>query len=720
MTPRMLPKLVTMTALFSNLAAAADEAEDPFLWLESIDGTRAMEWVEAHNQATIRELALHPDFEAIRARCLEILDSEERIAYPSIRGTMIYNFWQGAGAERGVWRRSRQAAYLSGEPRWETVLDIDALARAEQEQWVFKGAQMLDPEYELCLVQLSRGGSDAVEVREFDLVGKSFSTNGFFLPESKTRVAWLDRDTLLVGTDFGADSMTDSGYPRIVKRWRRGTPIEEAETLFEGRKTDVGAGATVYRNPERTYVMLDRSITFYQSEYFAYESGRLVRLDLPADAAVAGIFKGQVLVELKSDWAVDGRTLPSGALVAAGYAPLMEGRHDLCVLHAPERRSSLAGIATTLNQVLATVYVNGQYDRLQRFLFDGQEWRVEPVSLPGTGTVSIVATDDYSDRYFFAYESPLTPRSLYHVADDGGRSLVKSLPAYFDAAGFAVEFHEATSKDGVRIPYSVVIARDAKRDGSNPTLLYGYGGFEVSLRPHYSPTMGSAWLERGGVYAMAHIRGGGEFGPAWHQAAKKENRQRAFDDFIAVSEDLVARGICSRRTLGIMGGSNGGLLVGVAATQRPDLYGAVVCAVPLLDMKRFNKLLAGASWMGEYGNPDLPEEWAYLSKYSPYHQVAGERSYPRIFFTTTTRDDRVHPGHARKMAARMESMGHPVFYYENTEGGHGSGVTNGQRAYVQGLTYAYLLTTLRQDVPRPETQDADAPLVHPGDSNPME
>lgn len=465
--------------------------------------------------------------------------------------------------------------------------------------------------------------------------------------------------------------------------------------LFEGRKEDVGIGPFVQHNPERTYTLITRAISFYETEYHALEDGRLIKLDIPLDADISGFFKGHLLVKPKKKWDLGVRTVSAGSLVALDYHALLKGEHELDVLFKPTERDSLGSVATTENLILVHVFKGGRYDLMIKHSFDKDTWSVDQVPAPEHGTLSVVSADDYTDRLFLTHENALSPRTLYF--SDGGRTFtkVKSLPEFFIAADYRVEFHEAASKDGTMIPYSVVLPKTAKLDGSNPTLLYGYGGFEVSLRPSYSPVMGSTWLANGGVYVVANIRGGGEFGPAWHQAALKENRQRAFDDFIAVSEDLIKRGYCSPKTLGVKGGSNGGLLVGVVATQRPELYEAVVCAVPLLDMKRFSKLLAGASWMGEYGNPDVPEEWAFISKYSPYQNISRDGKYPKIYFTTTTRDDRVHPGHARKMAARMEQFGHPFFYFENTEGGHGAGVTNEQRARMESLSYVYLLKMLK-------------------------
>ncbi len=688
---------IIMTCLSLAALTRGEESKDSFLWLEEVEGEKALEWVESKNRTTAGLLKQDPVFSEINKNCLEIFNSKERIAYPHIRGQYIYNFWKDEIAERGLWRRTPFLEFFKENPAWETVLDIDALCKKEGENWVYQGASILFPDYDICMLRLSRGGSDAAVMREFNLRTKAFVEGGFFIDEAKGSTAWLDRNTLLVSTDFGEGSITSSGYPRIVKLWKRGTPLNSAKALFEGKAQDVSVRASIWNKPARSYVFITRSITFYRHEYFAFENGRLLKLDLPEDARIQAVFKGQLLVELRSDWETNGHVYQQGALVSIDYDRLLEGDRNIDLLFNPGARSSLGSISTTQNHVLVNIFRNGQYDDLVKCSLENGKWIKEKETVLEHGTLSVVATEESSDRYFLTYESLLTPQSLYYEPGQGRQQeQVKSLPEYFNGNDFRVEHYESTSKDGTKIPYSVIIAKEARLDGSNPTLLYGYGGFEVSLRPRYYSTMGSAWLARGGVYVTANIRGGGEFGPQWHQAARKGNKQRSYDDFISVSEDLIQRGVCSSKTLGIMGGSNGGLLVGVAFTQRPDLYNAVVCSVPLLDMKRYGKLLAGASWMAEYGNPDLPEEWAYIKKYSPYHNVVAEKTYPKVFFKTTTRDDRVHPGHARRMAAKMERQGHEIFYFENTEGGHGSGVTNEQLACMESLVYTYLLQLLKR------------------------
>jgi len=687
-------KQLISAILMTTIATAQ---HDPFQWLEEIDGEKQLAWVEEQNAITLNALTNHPKFTSVYEKTLEIMNSDARIPYPGLRGEFVYNFWQDQTYPRGVWRRTTLEEYRKENPAWENMLDIAKLADKEDESWSYKGVDVLTPDYDVALVKLSRGGGDAVVVREFDMKRKAFIEDGFKLDEAKTRVSWLDRDTLLVGTDFGEGSMTSSGYPRQVKKWKRGTPLTEAELIFEGKNEDVAVGAFVQVTADRKYTVVYRNISFYESEYYAYENGKLIKLDLPLDADPSGFFKGHLLVRPKKEWKTKGQTLASGSLVALDYVILLKGEHKAHVLFQPSEKDSLGDVSFTKNQVLIRIFKGGRFDELDFQTLENGEWKKQEADVPEYGTLSVISADDFSDRFFLSYESALSPSKLiFYTQADAEPVDMKSMPAFFDASKFEVKLHEAISKDGTPIPYSVVFPKTGKMDGSTPTLLYGYGGFEISLRPSYSPVMGATWLENGGAFAVANIRGGGEFGPAWHEAARKENKQKSYDDFIAISEDLIKRGYASPKTLGIQGGSNGGLLVGAVTMQRPELYSAVVCEVPLLDMKRYHKLLAGASWMAEYGDPDNPEEWKFISPYSPYQNISKDRNYPKMLIKTTTRDDRVHPGHARKMAAKLEAMGHPVFYFENTEGGHGSGVTNEQRAKANSLSYVYLLKMLKK------------------------
>lgn len=683
----------TFLSLALLLGAAAVQAQqrpatDPFLWLEDVEGKRAMEWVNAKNAATFAELGKSPVYTPIFERTKEILDSKDKIAYPDIMGEMIYNFWQDATHERGIWRRTSWADYLTGNPTWETVIDVDALAKAENVPWAFGGATCLEPELRRCLVYLSRGGSDASEVREFDLRSRQFVGDGFKVKEGKTSIAWIDDNSVLIGTDFGAGSMTTSGYPRMVKLWRRGTPLSSAQTVLEVPTSDMGLFAYSYDAGGRRYQRVNHQKTFYESAQYLYENGRLVKLDVPKDADLY-LLRDQVVVYVRDPWQVDGKTWTTGAVIAQNVDDFLAGKRNFQLVMQPGPRETMNGMAPTRDFLLVNV-LNNVRGELRRYRFENGSWRFEKVPAPELGSIGVVATSPNSNRYFFNYTNFIQPTTLFLADESGAVKEVKRLPAMFDAKGLHVEQMEATSKDGTKIPFFVVHREGLPHDGRNPTLLYAYGGFEISMTPSYSAAVGAAWLERGGVYVSANIRGGGEFGPQWHRSALKENRQRAYDDFAAVAEALIQHGITSPQHLGIMGGSNGGLLVGVAFTQRPELYNAVVIQVPLLDMQRYSKLLAGASWMAEYGDPDKPEEWAFISKYSPYHNLKPNTKYPKVLFTTTTRDDRVHPGHARKMAAKMESMGYPFYYFENTEGGHGAGVTSDQRAKTIALTYAYL------------------------------
>ena len=684
-------------------AAAADQAAaDPNLWLEDVQGERALAWVRARNAESQAALSARPDFAPTKAALLQVLDAKDRIPYVQRMGDWFYNFWQDADHKRGIWRRTTLAEYLRPEPAWETVLDLDALGAAEKQNWVLGSASCLAPAYERCLISLSRGGADAKLVREFDLKTKRFvGDGGFTLPEAKSEVAWIDANAIYVGTDFGPGSLTDSGYPRVIKRWLRGTPLAKAQTVFEGQRGDVSVSVSVDRAREHPRTVFSRAPDFFSEESFLQQGGRLVKVAKPADAQLA--FRGPwLLLSLRSDWKLpDGKTFAAGSLLAADAKAYLKpgGERALQAVFTPSATRSLQGYTATRSMLLLDV-LDKVASRVEEVRYDksSDSWRSRSVNVPFPGQIGISSlhddtlTDDaLAERYWFSYTDFLTPDSLY-LAETGSdaRLRVKSRPPQFRSEGMRVEQRFATSRDGTSIPYFVIWPKGSQADGTNPTLLYGYGGFEIPLLPQYSGGIGRAWLERGGVRVVANIRGGGEFGPVWHQAAVKANKQRSYDDFIAVAEDLIRSKITTPQHLGIQGGSNGGLLVCAVAMQRPELFRAVVCQVPLLDMRRYSKLLAGASWMAEYGNPDLPEEWAYISRYSPYQNVRKEAQYPTMLFTTSTRDDRVHPGHARKMVARMMEQGHPVLYYENIEGGHGGAADNAQRAYLQALEFTYL------------------------------
>ncbi|MCE3261057.1 MAG: prolyl oligopeptidase [Pseudoduganella sp.] len=677
------------------VGGAYAQKPDPYLWLEDVGGEQALSWVKEQNAVALKELQAQADYPGIHARLKTILNSKERIPYVTKHGEYYYNFWRDAQHTRGIWRRTTLEQYQRPEPQWETVLDIDKLAAEENENWVWHGVSCLYPQGEKCLVQLSRGGGDAHVVREFDVARRAFVADGFNLAEAKSDIGWIDADTIFVSTDFGAGSMTTSGYPRIVKEWKRGTPLSAAATLYEAKNDDLGVGAYKDFTPGHSYQFITRQIGFYASELFVRTGDGLAKVDKPDDANAYTV-RDQLVIDLRSDWSVNGTTYKQGSLLATDFKRFMAGGRQFDVLFTPTPASSLDGVSATRSALLLNVLDNVKNRLVELRHVDGA-WQRRDINAPAFGTLAVQALDPIeSDQYFLTVTDFLNPTTMY-LANAGSdqRSALKALPAYFDAKPYTVQQHMATSKDGTLVPYFVLMHRKAKPNGKNPTVLYGYGGFEVSMKPFYSGTTGEAWLKQGGIYVLANIRGGGEFGPRWHQAALKENRQRAFDDFIAVAQDVIKRKITSPRHLGIMGGSNGGLLVGAALTQRPDLFNAVVCQVPLLDMQRYSKLLAGASWMGEYGDPDDPKQWAYLGKYSPYQNVFKDKHYPRVLFTTSTRDDRVHPGHARKMVAKMKEQGHDVLYWENMEGGHAGAANNDQQAQMWALTYAFLLKQLK-------------------------
>ncbi|MGZ5105311.1 MAG: prolyl oligopeptidase family serine peptidase [Usitatibacter sp.] len=680
----------------ASMAANAQQ-DDPYQWLEDVTGDKPMEWVKGENARSTAELEARKEFKPLHERLLAIYNSRERIPSATKRGEWLYNFWQDEKNPRGLWRRTTMDEYRKSDPKWETVLDIGALGAAENVNWVYKGAKCLYPDYRRCLVALSRGGADAVEIREFDTERREFVRDGFVLPESKGEVEWRDADTLYIARDFGPGTLTQSGYPRIVKEWKRGTPMADAKVIFEGLENDVAARAQVVNEKGRRYESLTRAITFWESdEYILDASGKWVMLDTPKDAQVSAA-NGWLLVQLRTPWAVGGATLKAGSLVGIDLDRFLAGARNFTTIYEPSERAALQSFAVTRNLLVLDLLDNVKSRIVEARRADDGRWALRDVAVPPSSAIGVAALDrDASDDYWMTVTSFVEPTTLY-LASPGkdAREKMKGLPAFFDAKGLVTRQYEATSKDGTKVPYFVVMREDAKLDGSNPTILYGYGGYEISMLPSYSGTIGAAWLERGGVWVLSNIRGGGEFGPEWHRAAQREGRHRTHEDFIAVAEDIEKLGITSSKHLGIMGGSQGGLLVGAAFTQRPDLYKAVVCQVPLLDMRRFNKLLAGASWQGEYGDPDVPADWAFISQYSPYQNVVKDGKYPRVLFYTSTRDDRVHPGHARKMVAKMEAQGHDVLYYENTEGGHAAGATPAQQAFMWALTYTFFLNELR-------------------------
>lgn len=666
-----------------------------WLWLEEVEGDEALAWVREQNERSTAVLESHPWFETLQADAFEVLTSPDALPWPALRGGMIYNFWRDAEHERGIWRRTTTEGYREATPPWEVLLDVDALAADEEQNWVWGGSQCLHPTYDRCLVSLSIGGADASVRREFDLESRSFVDDGFQLPESKSRLQWRDRDSVFVAPALADDDLTDSGYPRRVFLWTRGTDLEAAELLLEGERTDVSVSGWRSWDGDTPHDFLARSLSFYTRLYYLFHEGSLYPIPIPEDARLVGGVQGQLLVELKSEWEVGSTTFPQGALLSAPLEGVRTGELVFEVLLQPGPRQSIDQLATTQNHLLVLLLDNVE-GQLHRFTFTDGAWQREALSVPSLGALRLLTTDDASDQFYYTYAGFLDPSRIVeaNAASDAHRT-VRASPQWFDAEGMRVEQRHARSADGTEVPYFVVFPATDVRAGETPVLLYAYGGFEVSQTPFYSGVLGRNWLARGGVYVLANLRGGGEFGPAWHRAALRENRQLSFDDMIAVAEDLIEAGIATPATLGIQGGSNGGLLTGAVMVQRPELFGAVVSAVPLLDMLRYHRLLAGASWMAEYGDPDDPADRTFLEAYSPLQNLRADVDYPVPFFWTSTRDDRVHPGHARRMAARMMELGHEVFYFENIEGGHGGAANQRQRAYISALTYSYLHRQLR-------------------------
>ncbi|GIM88926.1 prolyl oligopeptidase family serine peptidase [Paractinoplanes toevensis] len=659
--------------------------DDIYLWLEELDDPDVLRWVADRNTETLTAFA-GENFIRTRDAIREVLDSKDRIPYPDWIGDgFYYNFWRDADHPRGLWRRTDAEQFRRDEPDWDVLLDVDALNAAEGENWTWGGAAVLHPGYDRALISLSRGGADAVVVREFDLRARGFVTGGFTLPEAKSDVDWIDADHIFVGTDFGPGSLTSSGYPRIAKRWRRGTPLAEAETIFEGQADDVAVIAGHDSTPGYERDIVSRYRDFYHAEHYVLApSGELVRIDVPDDA-FCDVHQDWLVVRLRSGWTVGGVSYPAGALLVTKF-----GERDFTVLFQPDEHTSFSSYAWTRNHLLLATMTDVK-TRLYLLTPDTPQWRREP--LPGTAEFDrtwIADTDpDNDDSYLISAEGFLRPATLGIATAGGEVTVLKHEPEFFDPGGLTVRQFFAVSADGTRVPYFVVGAGAA-----GPALLTGYGGFEISLTPDYDGVIGRGWLARGGTYVVANIRGGGEYGPDWHRAAQRENRPRAFEDFAAVAEDLVARGITTPAQLGVEGGSNGGLLMGVMLTRYPELFGAVVATVPLLDMRRYTELLAGRSWIAEYGDPGIEADWAHLREFSPYQNVRPGRPYPPVLLISSTRDDRVHPGHARKMLARLRECGYDASYYENVEGGHGAAADNEQAATIAALTLEFLWRNL--------------------------
>ena len=663
-------------------------ADDPYLWLEDITGEDALEWVRGHNAPTLAELC-DDRFERMRAEALDVLDTDARIPYVRRRGQFLYNFWRDAANPRGVWRRTTLDSYRTDRPDWDVIIDVDELARADGENWVWAGANVLEPDHTLALISLSRGGSDAAIVREFNMNTREFVADGFELPEAKTQISWEDENTVLLGTDFGDGSLTDSGYPRMVKRWRRRQPLADAELLFSAASTDVIVAAAVDRTPGFERTILRRAVDFFNDEVYQLRGTELIRLDTPTDATVS-VHRNWLLIELRTDWFTGTVDYRAGSLLAADYDEFLSGAATLAVVFEPDEHTSLHQYAWT-RDALIVVTLADVASRVE--VVTPGTWISVPVDgIPANTNTVVVAADHLGDEIFLDSSGFVAPSRLLHGVAGGELEEIKRAPSFFDADDLDVTQYFATSADGTSVPYFLVRHRGIGNAG--PTLLSGYGGFEAARTPAYDGVLGRLWLARGGSYALANIRGGGEYGPRWHTQAMREGRHLVDEDFAAVAKDLVARGITTVEQLGAQGGSNGGLLMGIMLTRYPELFGALVCSVPLLDMRRFHLLLAGASWMAEYGDPDNPDDWKFISKYSPYQNICADRPYPPVLITTSTRDDRVHPGHARKMTAALEAAGHPVRYYENIEGGHAGAADNAQTAFRSALIFEFLWRTI--------------------------
>lgn len=673
-------------------------AEDPYIWLEEARSERSLEWVRAESERTSAALTGDPRFETLQADALEILDSTDRIPYVTIAPDGLYNFWQDEKNPKGLLRRTTLESYRTDNPVWETVLDVDALARAEGREWVYQGMTCLPPEGRHCMVSLSDGGKDARVMREFDRVTRSFVPGGFELPESQGDASWIDRDTLIVGRDFGEGTLTESLYPFTSRLLKRGQDIADAEELFRGEPTDVSAGVYLLRDSDGAIHarMAYRGLSFHERSYAVWKDGKWVDLDLPRKAEPYGLVDGQILFSTDVDWTVGEETFPADSLVAVD---LEEWKVDpngaaKTLVWAPGERQTKQGAAITSDSLYVGLLDNVRGKALKFDFTDGQ-WRQSALNLPENATVSLGSSSDSEDMLMIDVTDFLTPSTLYLY--DGRAAMLeplKSSPARFDASGMTVEQHQAKSADGTMIPYFIVKPKGMVADGSTATLLTGYGGFQVPRLPGYLGATGKMWVENGGAYVLANLRGGGEFGPMWHQIAIRENKQRTWDDFIAVAEDLQARKFTSAQHLGIMGGSQGGLLVGTAFTQRPELFGAAIVQIPLFDMLRYHEIGRGASWIGEYGDPRIPEQRAWIESYSPYQKLVAGVDFPTPFLWASTADDRTHPAHARKAAARLKELGQPYYYYEDMTGGHSGGVDNKQRAKLSALQYTYLMQQL--------------------------
>jgi len=680
-------------------AAFAAPADDPFIWLESVDGQRARDWVRDQNDYTLKLLSADPNYADALAEAEAILTAPDRIPYGELAAGQVYNFWQDRAHPHGLWRRTSLADYQATEPHWDVLLDLDALSKTRNENWIWKGALCLPPANLRCLVKLSRGGGDAIVVREFDVAARAFVKDGFDVAEAKTDIAWVDIDTAMVTTNWGPDTLTQAGYPRVVKAWRRGQPLRDAQTIYEAEPGDAAVALKTVFGVGRVDRFIVRGLDFFRTELFHVDpSWRVTRIAVPEFAEFKGIHRGQVLLQLMRDWRTAGRVFLQGSVVSFSLDDYLKSGGALPAIRSlftPDAKTIVSSLATSKDAVYLSLLQNVK-GRVHEVTFDGAQWLWRRIALPENGTTDIVSASDADGQVMVRYANFLTPDTLYLVQPQGEPRAIRQLPPRFDAYGFEIRQFEALSTDGAKVPYFVVRKEDTLNNGRTPTLLYAYGGFNIATTPWYWSTAGKLWLEKGGAIAVANVRGGGEFGPRWHEAAQGVNRQRNFDDFAAVARDMIARGISSPKRLGAMGASQGGLLVTGTAIQNPGLFGAVLAQVPLTDMLRYTQMSAGASWIAEYGDPTNPSQRAAILRWSPYQNVQAGTKYPRIFFLGSTRDDRVHPGHARKMAAKLQANGAPYLYFETVDGGHDMTSTLHRRAEQLALTYVYFRRQLMQ------------------------
>lgn len=668
--------------------------DDKYIWLEEVESERSMNWVKAQNKLAIDKISSEKGFNTLQNKFEIANNDKSKIPYPQILGEYVYNFWQDETHIRGLWRRMLKADYLADSNEWEAVLDIDKLAETEGIKWTFKGVNWLHPENKLCLVNLSDGGTDEGIIREFNTETKRFVNNGFETPPSKGSADWIDENTLLITHKFeGENTLTESGYPRIAKTWKRGTALSQAEEIYKADKKVAGVFTALDFTKTGTYTFVYTWISALNVELRYWKDSKLTKVDFPKDADIKGMFDNKLLLHLQVDWEENGQVYKTGSLLGYNFDTFIEGKKEIEIIYEPDEKSSLISVSITKDFLVLNTMQNVQSKLLKSEFVEGK-WQNKTINTPNFGSIYVISADKNSNAFFYNYSNFITPSTLFYI-DEKGTKTVKQQKALFNTENLEVNQYEVASKDGTMIPYYVVHAKNIELNGENPTLVYAYGGFNIAVKPDYKSNIGIGWLEQGGVYVLANIRGGGEFGPAWHQGAMREKRQNAYNDFYAVCEDIISKKISSPKHLGAYGWSNGGLLAGVVTTQRPELFNAVVIGAPLLDMKRFNKMLAGASWMGEYGNPDVPEDWAYLQKYSPYHNLKAGVTYPEVLFMTSTKDDRVHPAHARKMAAKMMEMDLLLFYYETIEGGHSAASTNAQRAFNSAILFSYLSMKLK-------------------------